>query len=164
MNWQLLILALVIAWILQAGLTMFQIRNYQRRLRELGAMARGGYLGIGTTAGRVRAGSVVMLVANAHGKIIHAERMRGRTVFARFQELPQLQGLIVRELLSDGFSLEELDEATAKATKQAAGLIDKKMHPSTEEEGVEGGEDPEGADKVDPIPRTETERGGPAGD
>ncbi|MBC7233345.1 MAG: transcriptional regulator GutM [Chloroflexi bacterium] len=93
MNWKHFLLFIAAAWGLQAILTMVQMQNYRRRFSELAALAKDGYLGAGSSAGRISAGVVVLLTTDANGKVTHAERMKGQTVFARFHSLPEVIGM-----------------------------------------------------------------------
>lgn len=156
MNWQIFALLLAAAWGLQALLTVRQIRSYRRRLQELREWARGGYVGVGTAAGRLRPGAVVLLAADGNGQVVRAERMRGRTVFARFEPLPEIEGVDVSELGGQSAWMEPLDWSTVKAVRMAADLIVKRIADARDSASRPG---------ADPDAEVSIERGGePASD
>lgn len=128
MNWKWLLLFIAAAWALQGLLTSWQMRNFRRRFAELSRNATDGYLGVGSSAGRIRAGAVVLIVTDTEGTITQAECMTGRTVFARFEPLPEVVGMNVDQLGSGAPAvLAEMPKNPRQAAVMAAELVQKKM-------------------------------------
>ena len=119
--WQLALLALGVLWALQSVGTWVQMRHYQQVMAGIGDSYKDGYLGTGNARGTVGRGLIVMLVASPQGVVRKALAMEGRTVFARFQEIPELSGVTLDELGRAGFFGEgqkAREKAFALAIKQ----------------------------------------------
>lgn len=124
--WQPLIILFIVAWIGQAFLTYFQIQNYRERMADL---SKKGYVGIGKKSKKLGRGRILLLVSNPHERIIHAEEMRGITVFSRFKEKEQLSGYSLSELEELELGDKDLEEAISGAVKD----LRKKVNKSAEE-------------------------------
>jgi len=126
MDWKILLIAIVVAWVVRAVLTTFQVNNYRQQISSLIKNRKDGYIASGISSGWIHAGAIVLIIADKDGVITDAERMKGRTVFARFESFKELFGLNVNDLpgtLSDrGF-----DKNTNKALMKAIDLIEEKM-------------------------------------
>ena len=126
MDWKILLIAIIIAWTLRIILTAYQVRNYRRRMSALVKNKKAGYFGTGISSGLIRAGSIVLLATNDDGYVTNAERMKGRTVFARFQRFQDVIGMHVSDLANDA-AIPEFGPRTRKALGDAANLILGKM-------------------------------------
>lgn len=79
---------------LQALLTYFQIKDYNkvvRRLRKLGS------LGIGNVKGKISKGIIVLLCIKDK-KVVQIAKMQGMSVFARFEDIDEFNGITIGEL------------------------------------------------------------------
>lgn len=110
-----LILLLAFLWLVQMVGTFFQMRHYREVLGGITRAGGRGYVGAGNAKARFGKGAILILVSDEDDVIKKALRMRGATVFARFQEAPDLVGLSLDELRS-----EEREGPYEKATMQAA--------------------------------------------
>ncbi|MDR2767055.1 MAG: transcriptional regulator GutM [Treponema sp.] len=82
----------------------FQVRQYQKAVRKwLGK----GVLGIGQRRGLLKPGEILILVYDRNeDRSLAVSSMRGFTVFARFEEIPELRGLSLAELRRRGIELD----------------------------------------------------------
>ena len=113
----------LLAWLLQLALAYRQARLFYKRvskLRKLGRCATG--LGGGRYRGRV----YVTLVAHplTH-HIIKAEQLKGWTVFATLQPVPELEGRSMEELLAPNAAIEGLSQKVIDAARSAAESLQK---------------------------------------
>src|SRR5215216_4895388 len=111
-----LILALAILWALQIVGTYFQMRHYREVLGRITREGGEGYVGVGNAKARLGKGVILILVVDTSDMVVRALRMRGMTVFARFNEAPQLVGMKIGELRSG-----DREGPYEAATMQAAG-------------------------------------------
>lgn len=79
---------------LQAILTYFQIKDYNKVVKKLKKM---GKLGIGNVKGKISKGVVVLLCANENN-IVKISKMEGMSVFARFKDTDEFNGMNIEEL------------------------------------------------------------------
>lgn len=79
---------------LQAILTYFQIKDYNKVVKKLKKM---GKLGIGNVKGKISKGVVVLLCANEN-TIVKISKMEGMSVFARFKDTDEFNGMNIEEL------------------------------------------------------------------
>jgi DNA-binding transcriptional regulator of glucitol operon len=79
---------------------LLQVRQYQKIIREwLGR----GVLGIGQRRGLIKPGEILVVVYNPReDRTITVQSMRGRTIFARFRELPEYRDLSMEGLRTAG--------------------------------------------------------------
>ena len=101
--WQIALLVLAVFWALQVLGTWFQMRHYQDVLARITRNSSDGFLGTGNAKSSLGRGLITILVANADGTIRQALAMEGRSVLARFEEVPALQGKQLAELEQPGF-------------------------------------------------------------
>lgn len=134
-----LLLTLGVLWALQAGGTYFQMKHYRGVLRGITGQRGDGYLGVGNAKGRFRKGVILILVSDGEGVVERALMMRGRTVFARFREAPELEGYTVDELRDAADELGE--KGTMLAARRAVEQIDRiraeKREAAKKEESLE---------------------------
>ncbi|PLS82442.1 MAG: transcriptional regulator, partial [Actinobacteria bacterium] len=83
-----------------------------------------GYVGVGNAKSRFGKGVILILVVGRDGVVKRALKMRGRTVFARFEEAKALVGLEVEELRDEGREGLE-DPATMVAARRAVEQVDR---------------------------------------
>lgn len=122
--WSLTLLVLGLLWLLQILGTWYQMRHYQKVLGEITRAGTEGYVGVGNARSRFGKGVILILVSDKRGEITRALRMRGRTIFARFAEFPQLIGRHLDEL-RDEVPEDRSEKATMLAAKKAVEQIDR---------------------------------------
>jgi glucitol operon activator protein len=128
-----LILALAILWALQIVGTYFQMRHYREVLGRITREGGEGYVGVGNAKARLGKGVILILVVDTNDIVVRALRMRGMTVFARFNEAPRLVGMNIGELRS-GDREGPYESATMQAAGRAVEQIDRIK--ADREEGV----------------------------
>ncbi len=122
--WAVLLLILGCLWVLQVVGTYFQMSHYRKVLGGITAGGSDGYVGVGNAKSRFGKGVILILVAGRDGSVERALKMRGRTVFAKFEEAKALVGLGVNELRDEGREGPE-DPATMMAARRAVEQIDR---------------------------------------
>lgn len=95
-NAGIILLGLVVMWFIQFGLAYGQMRRFYGRLVEL---RRDGLTAVGLHGGRFKGRTYAVLTVDENGKIIHAEKFSGWTVFAKLQPVSELRGMSLSELL-----------------------------------------------------------------
>jgi len=95
----LLIIGLVSAWILQLGLSLWQMRRFHARVREL---RKDGRVSVGLEGGTYKGKVYTVLVIDEQEKVRHAEKLSGITVFEGLKPVPALVGQPVALLLNEG--------------------------------------------------------------
>ncbi len=125
MSWiAYVILILAIAWALQIVGTHFQMRHYREVLGRITREDNEGYVGVGNAKATFGKGVILILVVGEDGVVRRALRMRGMTIFARFQEAPDLVGMGLDDLRVEGQD-EPYDKSTMLAARRATEQIDR---------------------------------------
>lgn len=119
-----LILLLACLWLLQMVGTYFQMRHYREVLSGVTRAGGRGYVGVGNAKARFGKGVILILVSGEDDVVRKALRMRGATVFARFEEAPDLLGMGLDELREKGRE-EPYEKATMQAARRAIEQIDR---------------------------------------
>ena len=119
-----LILALAFVWALQIVGTYFQMRHYKEVLGRVVGEGNEGYVGAGNAKARFGKGVILILVVDENDTVVRALRMRGRTVFARFDEAPDLVGMKLDELRDEGRE-GPYEAATMRAAGRAVEQVDR---------------------------------------
>lgn len=133
--WATLLLVLGCLWVLQVIGTYFQMSHYRKVLGGITAGGSDGFVGVGNAKSRFGKGVILILVSGRDGTIERALKMRGRTVFARFEEAKALVGLGIDELRDEGREGPE-DPATMMAARKAVEQIDRIRAEKEVEAGV----------------------------
>jgi glucitol operon activator protein len=133
MSWiAYVILLLALAWILQIIGTYFQMRHYREVLSGITREGGEGFVGVGNAKATFGKGVILILVSDGNDVVRRALRMRGMTIFARFKEAPDLEGMSLDELRAEGRE-EPYDKSTMLAARRAIEQIDRIKQ---EKEGV----------------------------
>ena len=122
--WSFLLLTLAVLWLLQILGTWYQMRHYREVLGGITREGSKGYVGVGNARARFGKGVILILVVDEGGKVTKALRMRGRSVFARFQEAPEFVGLNVHDLREEKRE-GPYEAATMLAARRAVEQIDR---------------------------------------
>lgn len=90
--------------VIQSALTAFQIKAYQRTIRELKGS---GILGIGFKRSMFRPGEIIVLsYSRADKKVYKCRRLKGSTVFQRFKDVKDYEGITLEEIREIGIGLD----------------------------------------------------------
>ncbi len=119
-----LILVLALLWALQIVGTFFQMRHYRRVLGGITREETEGYVGVGNAKARFGKGVILILVVGENDVVKRALRMRGMTIFARFDDAPELVGMRIDELRDEGRK-GPYEAATMLAARRAIEQIDR---------------------------------------
>lgn len=119
-----LLIVLAVLWLVQMAGTFFQMRHYREVLGGITREGGRGYVGTGNARARFGKGVVVILVSGEDDVIQRALRMRGISVFARFEEAPGLVGLALERLRGDGIE-GPYEKATMQAARRAVEQVDR---------------------------------------
>jgi DNA-binding transcriptional regulator of glucitol operon len=124
-----LIIAFVLAWVIQFAMTYLQMRRFQKRLSEL---RKEGVTATGMSGSMYKRRVYAVLVIDQNEKILHAEQFSGWTVFAGLKPVKDLEGLTTNEIVDEEVKLpipkkirsafqnavEEIEKAKVKAAEK----------------------------------------------
>ena len=102
-------------WVLQGVLSYVQITHYRKTLSRLKSKGR---VLIGHEKGKLKPGSIILLVIDDNGIIIDVEEMKGISVFDRFRKKSTYIGKTIEELSKELSQLKK-DTITTRAIKKA---------------------------------------------
>jgi glucitol operon activator protein len=102
-------------WILQGLMSYGQIVHYRKTLTQLKTK---GKVFIGQEKGKLKPGSIVLLVVDGSNKIIDVQEMKGISVFDRFRKKEKYIGKSLEELVEELNQLKK-ETVTTKAMKKA---------------------------------------------
>jgi glucitol operon activator protein len=122
--WQYGLLAFAVLWGLQIAGTAIQMKHYRTTLAAITERWRDGFVGSGSARARFGAGAIAIVVAAPDGSVRQVLLMRGRTVFAKFRKLPELEGVPL-DRLRDGTALSADGTRAAGAIRAAVEQIDR---------------------------------------
>lgn len=113
---------------LQSLITIFQVKNFRKNLREFSG---NGIVGVGHNQGILKPGSIVLLnYDQKEDQIIGCRVMKGRTVFARFKNQSNFEGLTLDEIRTEAL---KIDAVTFKRRRKKhpydPNELSKKKHP-----------------------------------
>lgn len=101
--WQQSLLVLGLLWACQAAGTWMQMRHYQDVMRRITRGWPDGHVGASAARGTLGRGAVAIVVADPDHVVRQVFLMEGRSVFAKFREVPMAPGTPVDAL--DGGAL-----------------------------------------------------------
>jgi DNA-binding transcriptional regulator of glucitol operon len=102
------------AWTLQSLLGYIQIKDFNNNFREL---RKHGKVVIGREKGKLKAGTVILMLIDKNCQIKEVRRMHGISVFARMRTLEGLDNKCLLELSNKDFN--GFDRHTIKAIEDA---------------------------------------------
>lgn len=91
-------IAVVIAFVLQIGMSMLQMRHFSNEFVKL---RRRGRVACGRKAGGFHAGAIVMFLIDDKGLIQDARKLEGVTCFARVRPLHGFEGRMIDSLTAE---------------------------------------------------------------
>ena len=122
-NWQYGLLILGVLWGLQVVGTILQMRHYRTVLHGVTARWRDGYVGTGAAHASLGRGVIAILVTDGDQHVREALVMQGRTVFAKFRRLPELDGCSLAQV-REGVPFKGGNVRLAKAFAGCVGQIE----------------------------------------
>ena len=97
-----LIIAFVIAWMMQFALTYLQMRRFNKRLIEL---RKSGTTVTGMSGSMYKRRAYGILVIDKNEKILKAEQFSGWTVFAGLKPVKELEGISIKDVIDESIEL-----------------------------------------------------------
>jgi len=94
--------ALALAWLIQLGLSYWQMRRFYGRISQL---RKSGKLAIGLAGGMYKGRQYGVLVIDEQENIVRAEQLSGLTIFAQLKPVPVLVGLKMSRLFENETAL-----------------------------------------------------------
>jgi glucitol operon activator protein len=125
-----IIIAFVLAWVIQFVMTYFQMRRYQKRLNEL---RKEGTTATGMSGSMYKRRAYGILVIDDDEKVLHAEQLSGWTVFASLKPVNELVGLTTKDIIDDSVEL-PISKKIRSAFKNAVEQIEKAKKKALEHE------------------------------
>ena len=122
--WVWLLLGVGALWVLQIAGTHVQMSHYRGVLGGITREGGRGYVGAGNAKARLGKGVILILVTDEDGVVKRALRMRGMTVFARFEEAPDLVGMTLDELREEARE-GPYEKETMLAARRAVEQVDR---------------------------------------
>ncbi|HEX4768165.1 MAG TPA: transcriptional regulator GutM [Lichenihabitans sp.] len=120
--WQIALIAVLAAWCLQGLGTYIQMRHYTAVMGEVTRLWADGFVGAGNARATLGRGVILLLVVSPDRIVRRLMVMQGRSVFARFARVPDVEGRAFDGLdAASSFS----DEARRKALSIAVQQIEK---------------------------------------
>jgi DNA-binding transcriptional regulator of glucitol operon len=101
-TYSVIILLLVLAWVIQYGLSFWQLRRFYKRIHQL---RRYGSVWIGKEGSAWKGRQYAVLVVNKEKVITKVEQFSGWTVLATLQPVSGLEGRPISDLLDDSIEL-----------------------------------------------------------
>jgi glucitol operon activator protein len=96
--WQIALAVFIVAWGLQAAGTYVQMRHYSAVMGEISRRWSDGFLGAGNARSRLGSGVILLLVVSPDRIVRRVMIMKGRSIFARFARLREVEGKALDEL------------------------------------------------------------------
>lgn len=121
-TWVWVLLAVATLWILQMVGIHVQMSHYRSVLGGITREGGKGFVGAGNAKARFGKGVILILISDEDDVVKRALRMRGMTVFARFEEAPDLVGMSLDELAQEKRE-GPYEKATMLAAKKAVEQI-----------------------------------------
>ena len=114
MNFWPILVALGVAYVMQMGFAVLQMKSFTAAYGEL---RRKGKVAIGIKKGAFSSGAIVMHCVDDVGDILDSRKISGVTVFSKFRDLPGFVGKNIRSISAD--DCRRLPKSVRKATDNA---------------------------------------------
>ncbi|QWQ38942.1 transcriptional regulator GutM [Gemella sp. zg-570] len=92
-----ILIAIVIVYVINIFLSFKQMKKYKEKTARLKKEYPTSYISTGKNQKILKQGSIAILVISKTGKIEYGELMKGRTVFAKFKKIENIDGLFIKE-------------------------------------------------------------------
>jgi len=136
--WQIALLVLAVAWAVQSIGVWLQVQHYQQTFKAMRTQWSDGLLGVGAAPGRVGKGVIALIVVSPEGRVRKLHAMQGRSVFAKFKDRAEFEGVSLDDLKerADSGGLDRaLGQAILKAVEQIE-KVDAPRAPNGSSDGV----------------------------
>ncbi len=136
--WQWGLLLLAIVWALQALGVWLQMRHYSDVFKGITERYKDGFVGAGNSRGRLRKGTIALIVVTPDLVVRRLLVMSGRSVFTKFKRLEQFEGVALDRIRSDPAIMGEKEPGVAEAVKRAIEQIDRSRSEPGRQPGLSG--------------------------
>ena len=135
-QWGLLLLGGV--WALQALGVWLQMRHYGDVFRGITEKYKDGFVGAGNFRGRLRKGTIVLVVVTPDLVIRRLLVMSGRSVFTKFRRREEFEGKLLDTIRADPEIDGEGEPGVAEAVRRAIEQIDRARAEPGRQPGLSG--------------------------
>ncbi len=136
--WQWALLLLAVVWALQSLGVWLQMRHYGDVFKGITAKYGDGFVGAGNCRGRLRKGTIVLIVVTPDLVVRRLLVMSGRSVFTRFKRHEEFEGMALDQIRSNPAIMGEGEPGVAEAVKRAIEQIDRARSESGRQPGLSG--------------------------
>lgn len=112
------LILLFVFWVLQAAGAWMQWRHYQQSVAGNRENWTKGYLGVGKSRRKFGFGAVAIVVVSPELRVNKVQIMTGISVFARFKDVPDFEGMSMDALASSD-KAKQANEQVSKAILDA---------------------------------------------
>ena len=136
--WQWGLLLLAVVWALQSLGVWLQMRHYSDIFRGITDKYKDGFVGAGNAKGRLRKGTIVLIVVTPDLVVRRLLVMSGRSVFTKFKRHEQFEGQSLDRIRSSPAIMGEGEPGVAEAVKRAIEQIDRARSEPGKKPGLSG--------------------------
>ncbi|MBN9244570.1 MAG: transcriptional regulator [Mesorhizobium sp.] len=136
--WQWGLLLLAVVWALQSLGVWLQMRHYSDIFRGITDKYKDGFVGAGNAKGRLRKGTIVLIVVTPDLTVRRLLVMSGRSVFTKFKRHEQFEGQSLDRIRSNPAIMGEGEAGVAEAVKRAIEQIDRARSEPGRQPGLSG--------------------------
>ncbi len=136
--WQWALLLLAAVWALQALGVWLQMRHYGDVFKGITEKYKDGFVGAGNCRGRLRKGTIALVVVTPDLIVRRLLVMSGRSVFTKFRRHEEFEGRTLDSIRSNPAILGEGEPGVAEAVKRAIEQIDRTRSEQGREPGLPG--------------------------
>lgn len=136
--WQWGLLLLGVVWALQSFGVWLQMRHYSDVFKGITNRFNDGFVGAGNSKGRLRKGTIALIVAAPDLTVQRLLVMSGRSVFTKFKRLEQFEGVALDRIRSDPAMVGEGDAGVAEAVRRAIEQVDLARSKPGRQPGLSG--------------------------
>ncbi|MGY6548901.1 MAG: transcriptional regulator GutM [Roseinatronobacter sp.] len=130
--WQWGLLLLAVVWALQAAGVWMQMQHYTSVFKGISDKYNDGYVGAGNFRGRLKKGTIALVVVSPDLVVRRLLLMSGRSVFTKFKRYEPAEGQMLDALRANPAVMGEAEISVAEAVRRAVAQIDKTIEDKTE--------------------------------
>jgi glucitol operon activator protein len=136
--WQWGLLLLAVVWALQSLGVWLQMRHYSDVFKGITNRYKDGFVGAGNSRGRLRKGTIALIVVTPDMVVQRLLVMSGRSVFTKFKRQEQFEGVPLDRIRSDPAIMGKGEPGVAEAVKRAIEQIDRARSEPGRQPGLSG--------------------------
>lgn len=136
--WQWGLLLLAVVWALQSLGVWLQMRHYADVFKGITNRYNDGFVGAGNSKGRLRKGTLALIVVTPDLIVQRLMVMSGRSVFTKFKRLQQFEGTTLDQIRSNPAIMGEGEPGVTEAVRRAIEQIDLARSKPGRQPGLSG--------------------------